>query len=252
MCPFNEIIWNCDEFPDLFKQELGCLKDFELEVKFKTDAVPVIHQARPVPFALRDDLVKSYEEGIVKGVWKPVQFNEYWFRFAKHALRAPWNPSYRFVVTIQWASTINWKIIVTHCHSLKNWCRNWEVDSGTPRLTRQLPTTRSSWHQKVNSDYPSALTVGYSCSNNFLSESSQHLVTFRRSWRTWPVIYLELPFSRTTCSPAVKTPTTTWATWNACSLVWTTKDSDVVVISANSHNPVCNILDTPCRLKGSP
>ena len=65
----------CDEFPDLFKPELGCLKDFELEVKFKADAVPVFYKARPVPFALRDDLVKGYEEGIAKGVWKPVQFN---------------------------------------------------------------------------------------------------------------------------------------------------------------------------------
>ena len=56
---------------------MGCLKDFELEVKFKADAVPVFHKAWPVPFALRDDLVKGYEEGIAKGVWKPVQFNEY-------------------------------------------------------------------------------------------------------------------------------------------------------------------------------
>nr|KAG5702950.1 hypothetical protein BaRGS_034723 [Batillaria attramentaria] len=49
----------CDKFPDLFKEELGCLKDFELEVKFKSDAKP------------------AYEEGIAKGVWKPVQFNDY-------------------------------------------------------------------------------------------------------------------------------------------------------------------------------
>ena len=68
----------CDEFPDLFKPELGCLKDFELEkVKFTADAVPVFHKAPLVPFAFRDDLVKGYEEGIAKGVWKPVQFNEY-------------------------------------------------------------------------------------------------------------------------------------------------------------------------------
>ncbi|KAK7091479.1 hypothetical protein V1264_009152 [Littorina saxatilis] len=66
-----------DKFPNLFKQELGCLKDFELDVKFKSDAKPVFHKARPVPFALRDDLAKGYEEGIAKGVWKPVQFNEY-------------------------------------------------------------------------------------------------------------------------------------------------------------------------------
>nr|KAG5686019.1 hypothetical protein BaRGS_010560 [Batillaria attramentaria] len=67
----------CDKFPDLFKEALGCLKNFELEVKFKSDAKPVFHKARPVPFALRDDLTKGYEEGIAKGVWKPVQFNDY-------------------------------------------------------------------------------------------------------------------------------------------------------------------------------
>nr|KAG5695678.1 hypothetical protein BaRGS_022355 [Batillaria attramentaria] len=67
----------CDKFPDLFKEELGCLKNFELEIKFKSDAKPVFHKARPVPFALRDDLTKGYEEGIAKGVWKPVQFNDY-------------------------------------------------------------------------------------------------------------------------------------------------------------------------------
>ena len=39
----------CDEFPDLFKPELGCLKDFELEVKFKADAVPVFLQGTTGP-----------------------------------------------------------------------------------------------------------------------------------------------------------------------------------------------------------
>ena len=46
-------------------------------MKFKADAILVFHKARPVPFALRDDLVKGYEEGIAKGDCKPVQFNEY-------------------------------------------------------------------------------------------------------------------------------------------------------------------------------
>lgn len=58
----------CNEFPDLFKNELECLKDFELEVKFKSDAKPVFHKARPVLFALRDDLEKGYGDGITKGV----------------------------------------------------------------------------------------------------------------------------------------------------------------------------------------
>ena len=39
----------CDEFPDLFKLELGCLKDFKLEVEFKADAVPVFSQGTTGP-----------------------------------------------------------------------------------------------------------------------------------------------------------------------------------------------------------
>ncbi|XP_014663412.1 PREDICTED: uncharacterized protein K02A2.6-like [Priapulus caudatus] len=45
----------CDQYPDLWKDELGCLKDFELE----------------------EDLGKAYDDGIKRGVWKPVQFCDY-------------------------------------------------------------------------------------------------------------------------------------------------------------------------------
>ena len=65
----------CEEFPDLFKAELGCLKDFELEVKFKPDVQPVFKKPRLVPFAIQDELNQAYDVGIAKGVWKPVQFN---------------------------------------------------------------------------------------------------------------------------------------------------------------------------------
>ena len=67
----------CGEFPELFKQELGCLKDFELEVKFKPDATPVFHKPRTVPYAVLDDLNAAYEAGIQKGIWVPTSFNEY-------------------------------------------------------------------------------------------------------------------------------------------------------------------------------
>jgi hypothetical protein len=46
-------------------------------VKFKPDAKPVFCKPRPVPFAILDDLSKGYNDGIAKGVWKPVQFNDY-------------------------------------------------------------------------------------------------------------------------------------------------------------------------------
>ena len=67
----------CTEFPDHFKPELGCLKDFQLEVKFKPDAKPVFCKPRVIPFALLDDLNQAYDAGIARGVWKPAQFNSY-------------------------------------------------------------------------------------------------------------------------------------------------------------------------------
>ena len=67
----------CKEFPELFKPELGCLKDFQLEVKFKPDAKPIFCKARVVPFAIQEDLCQAYDAGIAKGVWQPTQFNEY-------------------------------------------------------------------------------------------------------------------------------------------------------------------------------
>ena len=67
----------CAEFPDLFKEELGCLKDFELDVKFKSDAKPVFCKPRTVPYAMLEDLNMAYEAGIKKGVWEPTTFCEY-------------------------------------------------------------------------------------------------------------------------------------------------------------------------------
>ena len=50
----------CQEFPVLFKPELGCLKDVQLEVRFKLDSKPVMNSARPTTL-----------------VWQPTQFNDY-------------------------------------------------------------------------------------------------------------------------------------------------------------------------------
>ena len=67
----------CGEFTELFKPELGCLKDFQLEIKFKAESNPTFCKPRPVPFAILDDLNQAYDAGIAKGVWKPTQINAY-------------------------------------------------------------------------------------------------------------------------------------------------------------------------------
>ena len=67
----------CQDFPDLFKPELRCLKDLQLEIQFKPDSKPLFCKPRVVPFALQEDLTQAYDVGIAKGVWRPAQFNSY-------------------------------------------------------------------------------------------------------------------------------------------------------------------------------
>ena len=58
----------CNQFPDLWKSELGCLTDFELDIKFKENSQQIFRKARPVPIALEEDLEQAYLDGIAKGV----------------------------------------------------------------------------------------------------------------------------------------------------------------------------------------
>ena len=67
----------CQEFPELSNSELGCLKDFQLEVKFKPETKPIICKPRVVPFAIQEDLYQAYDTGIARGMWLPTQFNDY-------------------------------------------------------------------------------------------------------------------------------------------------------------------------------
>ena len=59
----------------MFKPELGCMKDSELEVKFKPEARPIFCRPRLVPLAILEVLNDAYADRIRKGVWKPTYFN---------------------------------------------------------------------------------------------------------------------------------------------------------------------------------
>eukprot|EP00795_Rhopilema_esculentum_P015029 gene15029-biopygen4633 len=56
---------------------IGCLKDNELEVKFKPNAQPIFRKARPVPFAMEADLEEEYQKGETKQVWEATQFCQF-------------------------------------------------------------------------------------------------------------------------------------------------------------------------------
>ena len=72
--PADSFVVNFRTFPP---KELGTLKDFELEIRFKPQTQPVFHKPRPVPIAVQEDLEAALQAGITKGIWEPTQFNSY-------------------------------------------------------------------------------------------------------------------------------------------------------------------------------
>ena len=73
----NACLQICRNVTDLFKAELGCPKDGEVEVAFKPNTNPIFCQPRTVPYAILEDLNAAYDEGIRKGIWISTQFNDY-------------------------------------------------------------------------------------------------------------------------------------------------------------------------------
>ena len=61
----------CDDYGKLFKPELGCLKNFELEVQFNPEAKLIFCKPRPVPFGIQSNLRQALDAGIKKGIWTP-------------------------------------------------------------------------------------------------------------------------------------------------------------------------------------
>ena len=77
----------CDDYTDLFKPELDCLREVELEIEFKSESKPIFMKSCPVPFAIQDDLARAYDAGIAREVWTP-QFND-WGNPAVHIKKPP-------------------------------------------------------------------------------------------------------------------------------------------------------------------
>ena len=67
----------CSEFQEIVEPGLGCLKNFELDIKFKEDATPIFRKPRTVPFALLEDVKEALEAGVRRGIWKTVDFNDW-------------------------------------------------------------------------------------------------------------------------------------------------------------------------------
>ena len=108
----------CDEYAELFKSELGCLRDVELEIEFKSEATPIFMKPRPVPFAIQQNLARAYETGISRGIWTPTPFNN-WGTPVKPVRKSPLpgNNKPRLRVRGDYSVTVNPQLAV-HRHPL--------------------------------------------------------------------------------------------------------------------------------------
>ncbi|XP_057711364.1 uncharacterized protein K02A2.6 [Corythoichthys intestinalis] len=66
-----------DKYDDVFKNELGTLKDIKATISVKRDAVPKFHKARVLPFAMKEKVEKELERLEKEGVINPVKHSEW-------------------------------------------------------------------------------------------------------------------------------------------------------------------------------
>jgi len=159
----------CEQFPELFQSEMGCLKDFELEVKFMPDAKPSFCKPRAVPIALQEDLSHAYDSGIAKGVWTPVTFNSWGtpvVPVGKASLSGETKAGIR--VCGDYSVSVNSQL-ETHRHPL-------------PKLISLTPAIKSSYARKLERGWLSVHTV-VCCYKTFCrSEFHRHQVTSKALW----------------------------------------------------------------------
>jgi hypothetical protein len=64
-------------YPHHFKEGLGTLQGVKAKIHVDPSATPVFHIARPVPYALRDEIEQDLERLEKAGTIEPVQFSEW-------------------------------------------------------------------------------------------------------------------------------------------------------------------------------
>jgi hypothetical protein len=64
-------------FPEVFTEELGCLKDFKVSIPVSSEAKPRFFKARPVPYALRARVEAELDKLEGQGVWSRVSYSRW-------------------------------------------------------------------------------------------------------------------------------------------------------------------------------
>lgn len=66
-----------EQFPSLWKDELGCFNKFKVHLRLKENSVPKFFKARPIPFALKDKVELELDRLVSLGILVPVSNSRY-------------------------------------------------------------------------------------------------------------------------------------------------------------------------------
>ena len=66
-----------ERYAEIFKPELGIVKDVTAKLHFKDNVKPVFQKARPVPYALRPAVEKELKKMEDKGIIEPVEVSNW-------------------------------------------------------------------------------------------------------------------------------------------------------------------------------
>ena len=79
------------EFPEVFSDKLGCLKDFKAHIPIPEGTKPKFCKARSVAYALRDRFDEALNQAVDQGLWKAVKYSR-WAAPVVPVMKDPKNP----------------------------------------------------------------------------------------------------------------------------------------------------------------
>ena len=94
------------QFPEVFSDELGCLKDFKVKIPVPEGVEPKFCRARPVPYAMKSRLDEELDRLDQQGVWKGVQYSK-WAAPLVAVLKDPRDPTGPIRICGDFKQTVN-------------------------------------------------------------------------------------------------------------------------------------------------
>ena len=94
------------QFPEVFTDELGCLKNFEVRIPLPEGTTPKFFKARPVPYAMRSRVEDELDRLEQQGVWKRVKYSK-WAAPIVSVLKNPRDPSGPIRICGDYKITVN-------------------------------------------------------------------------------------------------------------------------------------------------